>query len=139
VKADAWMTLVGYFNAMLELAGMRRLAEDDVKSRLSRADLRGLRRRSIRIVQELTSRISATDIRPLLDRMKAKFDPQVDALREQLRKEKKFDSMPPWPFDVILATNMISVGVDVPRLGLMVVAGQPKTTAEYIQATSRVG
>jgi hypothetical protein len=138
-KADAWMTLVGYFNAMLELAGMRRLAEDDVKSRLSRADLRGLRKRTLRIVQELTSRVSATDIRPLLDRMKAKFDPQVDALREQLRREKKFEQMPPWPFDVILATNMISVGVDVPRLGLMVVAGQPKTTAEYIQATSRVG
>jgi hypothetical protein len=138
-QADPWMTLVGYFNAMVELAGMRRLVEDDVKSRLSRADLRGLKKRAVRLVKELTSRVHATDIRPLLDQMKIRFDPKLEATREKLRQEKKYDQMPPLPFDVVLATNMISVGVDVPRLGLMVVAGQPKTTAEYIQATSRVG
>lgn len=125
-RADPWMTLVGYFGSIRELAGMRRLVEDDVRSRCRDMDRRGLARRKLGQPQELTSRIGSTDIPKLLARMELPFD--TDTGRRG-----------PKPLDVLLATNMISVGVDVKRLGLMVVAGQPKTTAEYIQATSRVG
>lgn len=126
LAADPWMTLVGYFNALRELGGMRRLVEDEVASRLRRADRRGLANRKYLEVKELTSRIGSTDIPDILDQMSVPHDPA---------REKGSNR----PIDVVLATNMISVGVDVSRLGLMVVVGQPKATAEYIQATSRVG
>src|SRR5205807_8270055 len=87
-------------------------------------------------VRELTSRLGSTAIPETLDLLESRFDP---AVLEKIKTHKHGDEYVPRPLDVLLATNMISVGVDVPRLGLMVVAGQPKTTAEYIQATSRVG
>ncbi len=127
---DPWMTLVGYFNSMNELGGMRRLVEDDVRSRLGRMDVRGLARRNPPILEELTSRRNSTDIPEILDKLERVFDPLTTG---------QPGTASPRPLDVLLATNMISVGVDVKRLGLMVVTGQPKTTAEYIQATSRVG
>ena len=139
--ADPWMTLVGYFNSMRELGGMRRLVDDDVKSRLRKMDQRGLARRLVDTLDELTSRKSSTEIPEVLDRLEVTFDPVVEAKRKLAAKSggRDFAGLPPRPIDVLLATNMVSVGVDVNRLGLMVVAGQPKTTAEYIQATSRVG
>ncbi len=89
-------------------------------------------------MEELTSRKSGTDIPRILERLDIGFDQTRLQQREADRKAGK-KPLPPLPYDVILATNMISVGVDIARLGLMVVAGQPKTTAEYIQASSRVG
>jgi hypothetical protein len=138
---DPWMTLVGYFNSRRELGGMRRLVDDDVYSRCRKQDRRGLAKRffSGDYLAELTSRMRSEDIPQILDRLEAGFDPEIEELRKEAFKTKDYKNIPKKPLDVLLATNMISVGVDVRRLGLMVAAGQPKSTAEYIQATSRVG
>ena len=135
------MTLVGYFNSMRELGGMRRLVDDDVFTRCKKQDRRGLAKRlfGTDYLAELTSRMRSEDIPQILDRLEAIFDPGLEARRKEMTKGKDWKNAPKRPLDVLLATNMVSVGVDVKRLGLMVVAGQPKATAEYIQATSRVG
>lgn len=142
-RADPWMTLVGYFNSLRELGGMKRLVDDDVRTRLPRMAQRGLGSRALsplESVRELTSRLASTSIPETLDQLERVFDPvQIAERREQRDKDRGQKAYKPAPIDVLLATNMISVGVNVSRLGLMVVAGQPKTTAEYIQATSRVG
>jgi hypothetical protein len=138
--ADPWMTLVGYFSALRELAGMSRLVDDDVSTRLaqSSASGRGLARRFLREKRELTSRMSSSEIPGVLEQLGLTFrpDPATEVTSRARTRTSKAERR---PVDVLLATNMISVGVDVPRLGLMVVGGQPKATAEYIQATSRVG
>lgn len=136
---DPWMTVAGYFNSIRELAGTRRLVGDDITHRLRDADQRGFSKRILRHygVEELTSRKSSADIPDILERLEIPFDKASEAQRKTDRAAGRHPTTP--PYDVVLATNMISVGVDIDRLGLMVVAGQPKMTSEYIQATSRVG
>lgn len=138
---DPWMTVVGYFNSMRELGGMRRLVDDSIFTRCRSQDRRGLAKRYFggEYLAELTSRMRSEEIPRILDRLESVFDPELEELRKQAFKTKDYKNIPNKPLDVLLATNMISVGVDVRRLGMMVVAGQPKATAEYIQATSRVG
>ncbi|MEU9183126.1 helicase-related protein [Streptomyces sp. NPDC048484] len=119
---DAYWTLVGYFNSLRLLSAAELQVHDDVASYLNLlAERDGLEvPRSTDGYSELTSRIDASAIPARLKQIERRYpDPDV--------------------VDVLLATNMISVGVDVDRLGLMAVMGQPQTTAEYIQATSRVG
>ncbi|QKD80088.1 DISARM system helicase DrmA [Actinomyces marmotae] len=151
--ADPYMTLVGYFSATRELAGMARYVQDDIQTGLAKPgrDSRLPRRRGTDFgalhLGELTSRISSSYITATLDHMGLTFDPDVDSTaakdaataashdgKQILRREAAAS-----PYDVVLATSMLQVGVDVSRLGLMLVVGQPKNTAEYIQATSRVG
>ncbi len=129
--ADPYLTALCYFNALRELGGARRIVEDEVADRLSRYGAvrqRGTPSGAVfadrRVAEplELTSRVSTDDVALAKKRLEAPF---TDGTGQQV--------------DVALATNMISVGLDILRLGLMVVQGQPKTAAEYIQATSRVG
>lgn len=129
--ADPYMTLLGYFNSLRELGGTRRIVEDEVGSRLQSYGGRkrvgeaagAFKDRKIAYeVVELTSRVSTDKVAEAKARLNKSFD----------------DGDKAW-VDVALATNMISVGLDIVRLGLMVVFAQPKTCAEYIQATSRVG
>jgi hypothetical protein len=120
-EVDPYWTLVGYFNSLRELGGALSLMFDDVPKRLLAMEKRERRpAREHLNVQELTSRIPSHEI--------------PNRLRQMEKTLGSGDAL-----DALLASNMISVGVDVSRLGLMVVAGQPKGTAEYIQATSRVG
>lgn len=137
--ADPWMTTIGYFNAMRELGGMRRIVDDTLRTILRNAPDHGLARRYISegSVEELNSRRSGSDIPRILDRLETRFEPKVITGSENSVTTKDKDKQ--YPLDIVLCTNMISVGVDIDRLGLMIVAGQPKTTAEYIQASSRVG
>ncbi|NVN50334.1 DISARM system helicase DrmA [Mycolicibacterium hippocampi] len=151
VAADPYMTTVAYFSATRELAGMRRYLDDDVTTRVT-GNTEPFPRRTNDFerleIGELTSRISSEDISVNLDKLslpfterwstqgRKKFFEDRDAARKAGKPEPEWGTK---PFDFVLATSMLQVGVDVPRLGLMLVVGQPKNTAEYIQASSRVG
>jgi hypothetical protein len=131
----------GDFNSLRELGGMKRLAEDDVQTRsyrvqMSMVERPALAQRSISNIRELTSRVSSQDIPKYLDNLEVKFKSEFDTAADKyVTKWQEGDTR---AIDVVLTTNMLLVGVDVNRLGLMAVNGQPKGTAEYIQATSRV-
>jgi len=124
------MTVLGYFNSLRELGGARRILEEEVQNTIKAYGARrrigetpGLfqDRKTFSEVVELTSRVSTDKVAEARRRLEAPFH--------------KIDQR----VDCAIATNMISVGLDIPRLGLMVVVGERKTHAEYIQATSRVG
>ena len=129
--ADPYLTLVGYFSAIRELAGMARYLGDDVQTALAKrrpwsmlpgrtgTDYGNLH------TAELTSRVASADITGTLDQMAVEFDPVFDsaggkrelrALRDAGKPTPKRETN---PFDAVLATSMLQVGVDVTRLGLM--------------------
>lgn len=118
---DPYWTLLGYFNSLRVLGSATLQVDADVRDRLKVvAGHNDTTPRKITKVTELTSRVPSSEI--------------PEALKGLEKELLSGDAD-----DVVLATNMISVGLDIDRLGLMTVMGQPQSSAEYIQATSRVG
>ena len=127
-RVDPYWTLVGYYNSIRELGGANRLVEDDVVQNIdfladavyqNSGDVRDLGTPENGI-DELTGR---------------KTQKEINEIRDKLEKSLPDQNV----ISVLLATNMISVGIDIDRLALMAVNGQPKTATEYIQATGRIG
>ena len=124
---DKFWTLTAYFGSLRDLGKCRTLAEDDIKDAITRQAQRlGTKQdaRKFYSPDELTSRASTTELNETLDKL--------EKTQYSLENYKKVSHL-------LLATNMISVGIDVARLNVMLLVGQPKLTSEYIQASSRVG
>lgn len=129
---DSFWTITGYFNSLRELGGALVRVLDDIQDRFAylkqskfsqHYSVKNIKDR-YDYYKELTSRESGENI--------------GNVLQEELQIPYS-STENTMPYDFLMASNMISVGIDVGRLGTMVVVGQPKATAEYIQATSRVG
>ena len=127
IKDKLW-TLTVYFNSLKDLGRASTQIDDDVKDFIKRMSNRlFVRQRLIGRADELTSRVNTTELNETLDKLE-----KLEYSQENI-ETKRYAS------NVVLATNMISVGIDIARLNIMLLIGQPKLTSEYIQASSRVG
>lgn len=127
---DKFWTLTVYFNSLKDLGKCSTLVDDDVKDFIKRTAYRLGSAKDARMIaraDELTSRVNTTQLNETLDKLE-----KLCYSKENLENKR-------YPSNVLLATNMISVGIDVARLNVMLLVGQPKLTSEYIQASSRVG
>jgi hypothetical protein len=123
-ERDPWWTLLVFYNSLRELGANLTLFAADIPERMRDVQRRwfpGAKQRFLNQVFELTGRLSNSEVPRALEKLSRRCGHQK------------------YPVDACLASNIIEVGVDVDRLGIMGVAGQPKTTAQYIQATGRIG
>ena len=122
VLKDAYWTQIIYHNSKRELGKTITLCNDDIPSKINTMIVKDEKyKRKLKNIEELSGSKEGYEIPQILERLNVQNDDDQNMI------------------DILPCTNMISVGVDVPRLGLMLINGQPKTTAEYIQASSRIG
>ncbi len=129
---DPWWTLLVFFNSLRELGGAATLFSADTREYLrvilNRHGVDYSKIRQLFHVEELTSRIRSDHIPRLLEQL------EVPLLAKEGSQGPSSTAI-----DACLASNIIEVGVDIPRLSLMAIVGQPKTTSQYIQVSSRIG
>jgi hypothetical protein len=121
---DPWWTNLWFFNSLKDLGNAISLFQNDIPKYmkgLTRRD--GIEFRRLGRIEELTSRRKNSEIPKVLQQLSATYPP---AKGERV-------------WDTCLASNIIEVGIDIDRLSLMTVVSQPKSTAQYIQVTGRVG
>ena len=133
LEADQFWTIVSYFKSLKHLGRFSNKIMAELIPEIKQLQVRYLMNVSpynnnyynipYRHL-ELTSRIANEKIKNNLDKLNIHFDGELK-YRQQA-------------YDIVLATNMISVGLDVERLNIMLMNGMPPNTAEYIQASSRV-
>jgi len=123
-ERDPWWTLLVFYNSLRELGGALSLFQSDIPEYVN-----GMRKKTgadqarfIRRIQELTGRISGEEV--------------TEAIAELETTTMGSDQQ---PVDACLASSIVEVGVDIDRLSLIAVVGQPKTTSQYIQVTGRIG
>jgi ATP-dependent helicase YprA (DUF1998 family) len=120
IVRDTYWTQVIYHNSRQELGKTTTMLMDDVRSRLELIESASGDKRTFRTVEELSANVKGARLSEVLESLNVAWpDDKV--------------------IDAVASTNILSVGVDVSRLGLMIIKSQPKATAEYIQASSRVG
>ncbi len=84
---------------------------------------------------ELTGRLSGAEVVKELEDVSSKWEAGKRLPHQNGHDEWLRGTTPP---DLILATNMISVGLDVERFNTIIMNSMPRNIAEYIQASSRV-
>jgi hypothetical protein len=124
---DPWWTLLLFFNSLRELGTTLTLFQSDIPDLLrgalrQRLGIKFQDVRQLRKILELTGRLPGDEVPKAISAL------EIPTFSQQGQ-----------PVDVCLASNIIEVGVDIDRLSMMAVVGQPKTTSQYIQVTGRVG
>ena len=155
---DKWWTQIVYHGSLKGVGNSRTLYQSGVSSYLNKFTLENMKNdiekdfpnflkdRNLKSISDF-NKIEDTNVKAIVEKYLPVRDIGVKTLTSNQTAEENaeiFDALAKdkddnESIDVALATNMISVGLDVSRLALMIINGQPLTTAEYIQASSRVG